>query len=729
MRLRRLAAWLPFLLLAAVIGLRVAAQDRFEDISLRVFDQFQRIKPRPYHQLPVLFVDIDDESLRRHGQWPWPRTQTADLIARLHRAGAAVITLDIVFAEPDRTSPANLLKLWAGRPEAESLRAGLSRMPDHDALLAKTMSEVKAVTGFILINDQKTGTPPPRKAGMAHAGADPLQYFQRFAGAVINLPEIGEAAAGNGSFNFLAEKDGIIRRVPLIFRYQDVLYPSLAAETVRVMQGASSMILKTAGASGETGFGEETGMVSVKIGNLIIPTDSRGRIWLYDTGPVPARVLPAWQVLDDAFDAARVRDKIVFVGASAGGLKDLRATPLNPVAAGTEIHVQLTEQMLLGESLNRPDWAVGAEITYLFVLSLFLILLLPRTGALPSAIVGLAAIAAAFGFSWHAYDRWRLLLDPVFSSAAAVMIYFVVSLTNYLRTEQEKKEVRTAFSRYLAPAMVKELADHPERLELGGVERDMTVLFADIRGFTSLSEKMSAGELAHFMNKYLTAMTTVILKEHGTIDKYIGDCIMAFWNAPIELAGHARHACAAALAMQKALAEWNASGGSTVKTGIGLNTGHCSVGNMGSDQRFDYTVLGDEVNLASRLEGQCKVFETDIITGEKTRTDAADFAFLELDLIRVHGRNAPSKIFALLGGPEMRTNPVFEKLSARQAAFLTAYRKGAFKEAEKIAEEGKSQLAPHLHLEGLYNLYLARLKKLQENPPAGWQGVWEASGK
>lgn len=730
---RGLSYWLPILLLCIAVAARLAIPEFLDRLSLIAFDIYQREAPRQAAEgSPIRIVDIDDASLKQVGQWPWPRSIVAELLDKLREAGAAVVVFDVLFSEPDRISPKLLLPLLTGGGAAEEdVKRLLAVMPDSDQRLADAMAKMPVVIGFAL-TEAGGVAPPIAKAGFAFtgaAGADPLRYVPGFPEAIGDLPILQQAAAGNGFVNPHLDWDNILRRVPMVMRLGDKPWPSLAGEALRLGVGARSYIGRAAGASSEKSFGENTGLNALKIGPLTVPTDGAGMVWLHYATTDPARFIPAADILNGKFDAARIADNIVLIGASAKGLNDLHATPLAPDTPGTEIHAQLIEQVLQQSFLSRPDWMLGAEVLFTFVAGLLLIVVMPRIGAMLSAGIGAVMVAGAVAASWYGFLNAQLLIDPVYPILVSGVVYGLATLLNHRATEQRQREIRQAFSRYMSPVMVAELAKHPEKLKLGGEIKIITIMFCDIRGFTTLSEGLSAQDLAKVINGFLTPMTEIIGAHKGTIDKYIGDCIMAFWNAPIELAGHARHACAAALAMQKALAEWNASGGSTVKTGIGLNTGHCSVGNMGSDQRFDYTVLGDEVNLASRLEGQCKVFETDIITGEKTRTDAADFAFLELDLIRVHGRNAPSKIFALLGGPEMRTNPVFEKLSARQAAFLTAYRKGAFKEAEKIAEECKSQLAPHLHLEGLYNLYLARLKKLQENPPAGWQGVWEASGK
>lgn len=642
-------SWIGLGVLGLVLFFRILLHASFEELSLKVFDRFQKIKPRVYQEAPVKFLDIDDATLEKLGQWPWPRTLTADLVQRLAEGGASAIVFDIVFAEPDRTSPAEILKVWGRNFKTELLQNSLSKIPNHDLVLAETIAKAPVVTGFILTNEDNQKV-PLLKTGFAFSGDDPQNFIPPFKGAVNNLLELEKAASGNGSFNFLAEADGIIRRVPVLFRQKETLYPALFMEGVRVAQGAKSYIVKASGSSGETSFGEKTGLIEIKAGQFVVPTDPNGKLWLYDTGPRKERYIPAWKIFQKDFDTSQTEGQIIFIGSSASGLRDLRATPLNPVTSGTEIHVQLTEQIILGAFLHRPDWAEGAEVLYMIILSLALIFLLPSLGALPCAAASLSVAGLAFFFSWHAFTQWQLLFDPVVPSVACLIIYLAVSLLNFLQTEKDRQHIRGAFSRYLSPEVVKRLSEKPDQLKLGGEIREMTVLFADIRGFTALSENYSAQELTQFMNRFLTPMTDIILKHKGTIDKYMGDCVMAFWNAPLDDPQHALHACQAAVTMQKYLKIWNQENPSQpVELAIGINTGKCCVGNMGSSQRFDYSALGDEVNLASRLQSVSGNYGADILVSEKTYAAVKEhFKFTELDLIQVKGKSKPVKTYSLL---------------------------------------------------------------------------------
>jgi adenylate cyclase len=728
----------PFGMLALAVGLRLAQPQLVQEARLKVFDSFNRLHPRPYEAAPVRVVDLDDESLTRVGQWPWPRTVVARMVERLGELGAAVVAFDVVFAEPDRTSPELVLPSWPETPEVRKARELLRSLPSHDDVLAQAFRGMRVVTGFVLTAEPGGRAPEP-KAGFSWGGDDPSVFLPAFPGTVLNLPQLEQAASGNGSFAITADVDGLYRRAPLLFRHEGKLLPSLAAEALRLAVGGNTFLVKSAGASGELAFGEQTGITHVRIPPAFtIPTDSQGRVWLHFTEPRPERYVPAWQVMEGSADPALLEGHIVFVGTSAAGLKDLRPTPVDPVAPGVVVHAELAEQVLLDHFLSRPDWADGAEVVYLTALGLLLIVLLPRAGAFWSAPVGLGAVGLVIGLSWYAYVNWRWLLDPVYPSFAILLVYLAGSAVGFLRSEVARRQVRGAFAHYLAPALVEELSRNPEKLQLGGEMREMTLLFSDIRGFTTISEQLEPTQLTHLMNRFLTPMTQVILERRGTIDKYMGDCIMAFWNAPLDDPGHPLHACEAALAMVDALAELNerlqkeaeeqGRKQPPIRIGIGLNTGACCVGNMGSDQRFDYSVISDEVNLASRLEGQSKNYGVTIVIGENTQVRVErTFATLELDLIRVKGKTRPVRIHTLLGGRERRVDPQFLQLVAKQGEMLKAYRGQEWTRAAELLEECRG-LEPGLA--GLWELYAERIEECRAHPPGpDWDGVYTATTK
>jgi adenylate cyclase len=725
---------LPLAVLFIAISARIVAPDLLDRLSLVAFDLYQRALPRVPGDSPIRIVDIDDQSLAKIGQWPWPRTIVAQLVERLATAGAAVVAFDIDFAEPDRTSPKMLLPLITRNgvdpADAEKL---LSALPDPDQRLAMAMRKVPVVTGFILTG-QGESRPPAAKAGFAFTGDDPLGHVDNFPEVVATLPVLEAAAAGDGFLNQLPEWDNVVRRVPLILKFDGHAYPSLAAEALRLAVGATTYIGRASGANGEKNFGEDTGLTAIRIGPLTVPTDAAGRVWLHYAPLQRDRIVSAAAVLGGKFDPALFAGHIVLVGTSAAGvINDLQATPLSGAVPGVEIHAQLLDEILQGDYLTRPDWAIGAEILFALLVGAGLIFVLPRIGALPSAMLGGVSVAAAFAGSWFAFKYAHWLIDPVYPWAVLTLVYLVASLLGYLRAEARQREIRGAFSHYMSPQYIEELAAHPEKLVLGGEMRTMTIMFCDIRGFTSRAEGMDAQTLTHFMNTFLSPMTEIITEEKGTIDKYIGDCIMAFWNAPLDDPGHAKNAVRAAQMMRRKLVDLNrmwegeaAAAGELfrpVQMGIGINTGECCVGNFGSEQHFDYSLLGDPVNLASRLEGLGKVYGIDLVIGEETVTHLDDPALIEVDLVAVKGKTQAGRVYTL--PPERIEEGEFVD---RHSALLSAYRHQEWGAALRLLDDGR--LAAARHLAPVYDLYRRRIVHFQsEAPPANWDGVFTAEEK
>jgi adenylate cyclase len=740
--MKRHLAWMAsaLLLLAAVV-LRYHDPGPLERLRFLVFDEYQRLAPTPYEDAGVRILDIDDKTLELVGQWPWPRTQMAALINKLGDMGVAAVALDIVFAEADRTSPNQVFPLWAQVNNMPQIMR-MQGLRDHDAELAKAIKNVPTVLGMVL-----TETPGPKrpaiKWGMAEAGDDPRRFLLPYAGAVTNLSAIESDAGGQGSFNVLPESDGIVRRVPLLFALRGAegerpqIYPSLVAETLRVAQGATSYVVKSSNANQQGGFGEQTGVNSVRIGRAIIPTDDKGRLWLIDTGPSPQRVVPVWRVLEPD-SPINLKDTIVFIGTSAAGLRDLRATPLNLAAAGVDIHARIAEQIILDQFLTRPDWAYGAEIVFMCVLGIGLLYYLPRRGPVWCALVGVAGVAVGAGFSWLMFNYRGWLLDPVYPTAVALMMYLTQSLIVFLRTEAERRRIRHQFGTYLAPALVERLARNPDLLRLGGETRDMTIMFSDIRNFTTISEAMDASDLTAFINSFLTPMSDIVKQHRGYVDKYIGDAIMALWNAPVDDPDHARSAALAALAMiaelERLNAQWRAEAAAhdrpftPIGIGIGLNTGPCCVGNLGSKERMNYSVIGDNVNLASRIEGQSKTYGVPIVVSEGTRARLDGFALVELDLLQVKGKERPVRVFALMGDPAAAAEGWFQALHQGHRAMLEAYRRRDWDRAGALLVQCRA--AARGRLDTLYALYAERIAAYRlEPPPADWIGVTRALQK
>ncbi|MGH6734861.1 MAG: CHASE2 domain-containing protein [Methyloceanibacter sp.] len=723
--------------IAASLALRVWDPSPVARLRALVFDAYQQVDPRSFDpSQPVRIVDIDEESLKRLGQWPWPRTLLAELVDTLAANGAAAIAFDMVFPEPDRMSPANAVKFWPPSPALDTLKSEVEKLPSNDDVFAEAIARAPVVLGFIA--SPHASSLPETKAGFAHGGDDPRLFAPYYPGAAESLEVLQDPAQGTGALNWIPDLDQIIRRMPMVVRIGDTLFPSLAADVLRLAQGATTYMVKSSGASGEKAFGEKTGIVKVRIGDYEVPTEANGQMWLRFTPQSQGRYLPAWKVLNGDIGEEDIAGRILLIGTSAAGLLDLRATPLEASVPGVELHAQAVEQILKGDFLLRPDFATPAELLYILVLGILIAVLVYRSGALGSAVIGALAVAAVIGISWYAFTALGWLVDPIYPAIALTAIYLAGSLFMFLRTERERNRVRNAFSHYMAPELVKRLADDPSRLKLGGETRDMTLLFSDVRGFTTISEGLDAEELTRFLNGLFTPLSNIILEEQGTIDKFMGDALMAFWNAPLEDAKHPSHACNAALRMMREMevlnARWRQEAEAKerpfkeVKLGIGLNTGVCCVGNLGSETRFDYSVIGDNVNVASRLEGQSKTYDLVTIVGQETSARAPGFAFLELDLLKVKGKTAATRIFALLGDNALKQSQPFIDLTARHSEFLARYRAKDWDAAEALSRE--CEKLNSAHLDRLYALYRERIAAFRVSPPPpDWDGTAEALSK
>ena len=709
---------LALLVLAAAVVLRLFDPEILSDFRSLVFDQYQRLSPRPYDpNVPVRIVDIDDESLAQLGQWPWPRNLFAQLLEQLRRQGALAVALDIDFAEPDRSSPERMLSTW-GVPRDDPVASELaSRVKDPDEILAAEIAKGRVVTGFVLVG-QKTGKTPARKAGMAKMmgkDVDPLELVPPFADAVPNIPVLEKAAAGNGSINVVPDRDGIVRRVPMILNGGGKLLPSLSAEALRVALNEKQYILRASGAQkykrlfslrGDKGIGE----FSIgKIGKNSILTDPTAQVWLHDSGHQPQRFVSAWKVI--AGQAPNLRGAVVFIGTSAPGLQDLRSTPLVSAIPGVEIHAQIIEQIVTGDLLQRPIWADDLETGALLLMGIAMIGLMPWLRPAGCAAVGGVCVAAAFGAGWWAFDHLRWLLDPLYPTAGAGAVFLTMLMLSFQRSDIERRLVRETFSHYLAPAMVKRLVANPKLVRLGGEVRNLTIMFCDIRDFTTISEKMEATALTALLNDFLTPMSEAVMENGGTIDKYIGDSIMAFWNAPLDEPDHAKLACRATLEMRRRLAILNrtladraAAAGqshSPIMIGIGLNSGDALVGNLGARSRVNYSVIGDNVNLASRIEGVSKGFGLDILIGEQTRNAAPDFAAIPIGDIFVKGKTLPARLYALIGGPEVASAPNAHELLDEIAKAAQAFKSGNLIAATAAVAQARA-LGTGLGLEPLF---------------------------
>ncbi|CAM5388221.1 Adenylate cyclase 2 OS=Afipia felis OX=1035 GN=cyaB_1 PE=4 SV=1 [Afipia felis] len=718
-------------LLAALVMLRSLDPVPFEELRLRVFDIYQILKPRQAVERPVVIVDLDEASLARFGQWPWPRTRVADLVARLTEADAAVIAFDIVFAEPDRLSPSRVVENF--RKLDEAMRQQFKSLPDNDEVLADVLRRSPVVlgeSGLPYVTPAPAGDSPP--LGLATLGGDPSSYLMNFPGRLRNTAVLEQAAPGRGLFTIRTERDGIVRRVPLIMMAQGSLMPSLTFDMLRVAVKADTLLVKS----------DDAGVTSVGVPGFEIPTDPSGQLWVYFGKHDPARYVSAADVLDGKAGRDVFSRKLVIVGTSAVGLLDIKTTPLDRVMPGVEIHAQVLENILSDSVLSRPNYAFGAEIVAAILFGLLIVWLAPVLSPVALLLLGGTVAAMLAGASWYLFVRDRLLVDFTFPLLASAVVYLTLVFNGYVREQAQRRRIRSAFGQYLSPALVEQLAQAPERLVLGGEEREMTVMFSDVRGFTTISESFRHDPqgLTSLMNRLLTPLTQAIIARKGTIDKYMGDAIMAFWNAPLDDAQHAVHACEAALDMLEKIDSLNAERQNEaaeqgrpfmpLNVGIGLNTGPCVVGNMGSDLRFDYSVLGDSVNLASRLEGQSATYGVPIIAGSRTALAVkGNIAILEMDLVTVKGKQEPAAIYAILGRADLAHSERFQKLRNLTIDMIWRYRSRDWDGARNAMEKARA-LDDGSRLKTLFDLYARRIEAFRTTPPPpGWNGVFALTMK
>lgn len=699
--------------------------------SLRnlAFDTYQRIAPAPsLPDAPIRVVHIDESSLARLGQWPWSRATMAELTQRLGDAGAAAIVFDVLFAEPDRTSPEQLLAAVPPARRAALARALGGGVEGHDARFAASLDQYPTVLAASL-HDQASVAPFPLRAGFAIAGDDPSPYLRNLPGVTPSLPALSDAADGVGFINWLPDGDQVVRRVPLLLRHNEEITPSLSLEALRVAFDASTYVVRSANASGTSAFGAHTGINAIKVGPLTIPTDAEGQVWLRFRAYDEREAMPAWRVLDSSFEPGQFEGAIVLIGASAPGLLDLRATPLDPSIPGVQLHRQLLEQILSGNFLQRPDFAPGIELLIALLAIAILALAAPRFGPSINAAIGFALVAAIWALGLFLFVQSNYLFDPIFPTLAALLFAAAATTYFYQRTEHQRADIRRAFGQYVAPSVIRQLTAHPERLKLGGEVRELSILVCDIRGFSKIAERMSAEQLTAFINSFLTPLSDIVIENGGTIDKYMGDAILAFWNAPLDQPDHAERACRAALEIMACVEGlnkvWQSEAESAgrpfeqVRIGIGVNTGECCVGNLGSERRFDYSAIGDNVNIASRLESLTKVYGLTLLVSEKTRDGAAETGLIEADLVRLHGRESATRVFTATA--EQTT------ASPEHAAFLEAFRQGHFDEARALLMP--LQAASPAGFAGLYANYAQRLERVADTAPSDWNGVYDPERK
>lgn len=673
----------------------------------------------------VVIVDIDEKALSEIGRWPWSRNVVARMLDKLiDTYGAAVVGFDVVFAEPDTSSGIRELDSLAKKElkNCTEYQKALSRNRsrfDYDSLLASRIKGRAVVLGYYFNGDEdKQGK---RSSGMLPESSLVSEELKRRSsilkktGFGANLPVLQKASAGAGHFNPEPDQDGVTRRVPMLIEYNGSYYESLSLAIFRTLFGQPEI---------KPVYNQKDGLLGwLEIADLKLPVDLNGAALIPYRGRQGSfPYVSAADILKGRAAKELLEGTIVLVGTTAPGLMDLRSTPVSPVYPGVEIHANMLAGFLNKTLRHAPAFANTYEFILILGLGLLLAFLLPRLGplaSLVSTLVILAAVSTVNLVAWH-----KLLVLPFAASALMILLLYILNATwGFLEEARIKHQITGLFGQYVPPQIVLTMSKDPRHFTMAAEDREMTVLFADIVGFTSISEKLEPLELAQVMNDYLSAMTSIIYRHGGTIDKYIGDAIMAFWGAPLVDTDHASHAVQAALEMQQRMVqlrqEFAAQGLPELQIGIGINSGQMRVGNMGSSYRVAYTVMGDAVNLASRLEGLTRQYGVWVIAGEATRQRVSTGEWLELDLVRVKGKHEPVAIFEPLDSTVLNDEARQQELQLH-TEFIDRYRARDWDGAEALL----NKLQPHFSEGALYQLYRERITLCRQEPPNdSWDGI------
>ena len=687
----------------------------------------------------IVIIDIDERSLARVGQWPWSRARVAALVRELtERQQVAALALDAVFAEPDRSSGLQNLERLAREdlqhdPAFADWLARAAPQLDYDGVLARALQQGPVALGYYLSSDRdarRSGTLP---RPLAEVDAPPPGMLH-WDGYGSNIAPLTAAAPRAGFFNSVADPDGKVRAVPLVAAFEGRLYESLSLAALRL--GLDNPPLRLERVAGQAAGG----LAAVTLGSgaqaLRVPVDARGAALVPFRGPGGPgggsfRYISALDVLEGRLPAGELKGRYTLLGFTAPGLMDLRATPVGEVYPGVEVHANLLSGMLDGRIAVRPDYAAGYEVALLLALGLVLILGLPLLPVAASLGLGLALLGGILALDFSLYLGAGLAM-PLATALVLTLTALAVNMAlGYFVESRAKRELAQQFATYVPPELVRQMVRNPERYGMQARAEELTVMFCDLRGFTSLSETMEPLALQALLNDVLSRLTHVIRAHQGTIDKYMGDCVMAFWGAPVAQPDHARLAVDAAVAMSAAMRQLNAEraarGEPALAVGIGLNTGVMSVGNMGSDLRRAYTVIGDAVNLAARLESLSRVYQVDIVASQATVDHAAAGQHLwqELDRVRVKGKHQATTIHTVRAAPGQASAALQAELALWQAA-LPLWRAGSFEEFRTKVNELQQANANFF----LYRLYAARVASQLQTPPGpGWDGTTDFDAK
>jgi len=735
---KKLPILIGLLILGAFVWLSITTYGPVRYVLTRVDNIFYDMELRLHlwmhphkNKGPVVIIDIDDASLKELGRWPWPRSLLAKLIDQLKQQGVVVVATDIMFSEPDLNivntimDALNTKKLVT--PEITTVLNQIQPDFEQDGIFGKSLQGIDSVLGMVFLpTRQQQGILPPPLLTLQPQQAKELSIIKSV-GYISNVPVLESAVKTAGFLNVFPDGDGVIRRAPVVMRYQDAVYPSLAMEAARRYLLINQVSLQT------PPYGNLLRLEGVSLGKMFIPTDENGQVLVPFIGrSYTFPYFSAVNVLNGKVPAHALEGTLAFIGTSATGEGDIKATAVDKLLPGVEVQATLANGVLTNYFPYTPAWAKGAELVVTVIVGLLAAFIFPFLGPIMVSVLLISIPVAFVGFLfgqewiWHKTGFIFSVLIPTLLIAALAIFNVVYG---YLFEARKRKQLKNMFGQYVPTKHINAMLKAKGNFGMLGDDREMTVLFADIRGFTSISEGMKAPELKEMLNFFFTPMTEVIFKHKGTIDKYVGDLIMAFWGAPMKDKGHAHNALAAALEMYETIErmapELASHGWPKIDMGIGLNSGIMSVGDMGSKFRRNYTVLGDEVNLASRVESLTKFYGVHVMTTEHTEEGQKHFAFRHLDRVRVKGKKEGINIYEVVNKLKNVT-PEFQQELAEHHRAMEYYFGQYFDEAWEIF----NRLHESFPNTKIYKLYLERLAAFKETPPpTDWDGIYTHTSK
>ncbi|MCG3670103.1 adenylate/guanylate cyclase domain-containing protein [Aliarcobacter butzleri] len=687
-----------------------------DSLDNRLRDYLFTIRGELPHNQNVVIVDIDETSIKSLGQWPWSRDKLAKILENLTLANVGIVGLDIVFAEEDRTSPHKIL---------QDLKIYKKDVPNYDLEFANVVENSPVILGyqFDLVKKDNTNAKAPQIPAIFIEKDKPQDksYLIEAYNTILNIPQIQDKAYSSGFFNNIPDDTGIIRSVPLIISYDDTIYPSLALEVIRVINNTQKVVVQY----------DENGISNIVLDDISIPTDRYGRMLINFRGPERSfKYISAIDIYNNNFDKSEIDGKIVLIGTSAAGLFDLRATPFDSIFPGVEVHANIIDNILMQDFIYKASWLDGANILIIFVLSIIVVMFTTYTTFWANPIIFISFSTSYLFLVYNLLFDYGIVLNILFPIATVLIASIMTTLFDYFYNIKKEEAIKAKFASKVSKNVMDDILKNIDKNEFSAKSKEVTIFFSDIRGFTNISEKLDAKDLISFLNRYMQPMSEIIIKYQGTIDKFIGDAIMAYWNAPIDIKNHCDLALKASLeqleVLEKLNVELQKENLPKIDIGIGLNTGTVIVGEMGSSLRSDYTVIGDTINLGSRVESLCKYYDSKLNISNFTKDKLQEeYIFRFLDLVKVKGKNEPVEIWQVLGSGEAKES-LKEELDLYHKA-IEFYKNSDFINALEIFESLENN--ENKTNKNIYKIYITRCKEFIKIPPKNFDGVYEHTTK